>query len=281
MRDGYPAGLLRIVDKIPLSVQVGGIPDDLDAVFIGSHGSVGAHAVEFGPEYSCRGGVDALLHRERGEGNVVGDAYGKPVFRLFSLQVVKDRLDHGGGEFLGTQAVAAADDQRGLLFLHVGGANVLIERFTRCARFLGAVQHGQAPAGRRYRRQEMLGGEGAEEAHLDQAYFLSGPAQVIHRLLRRVATGPHAHDHPFRVGSSGVIKKMIPAAGHLEQPVHLCGYDVRRGPVEAVQGFPVLEENIRILGGASLVGTLRGKGPAAESGYRLPIHHLFDLIVVD
>ena len=65
-------------------------------------------------------------------------------------EIVKDRLDHGGREFLGGQAVAAAHDQRqtrrrgaGVAAMFEQGRHaILVERFAGRARFLGAVEHG-------------------------------------------------------------------------------------------------------------------------------------------
>ena len=65
-------------------------------------------------------------------------------------QVVIDALDHGGGEFLGGEAVASAyhlghavgEGQRAVgLGVEEGLDDVLVERFSLGAGFLGAVQH--------------------------------------------------------------------------------------------------------------------------------------------
>ena len=69
-----------------------------------------------------------------------------PGFGFF--QFIEDGLGHGGCELLGGESVSAAHQvwkpwQPPILeALHQGCEYVLVEGFSRCARFLGAVEHG-------------------------------------------------------------------------------------------------------------------------------------------
>ena len=72
------------------------------------------------------------------------------VFRRVFGEIVKDRLDHRGREFLGGQPVAAADDHGRLApgcaaveaMFDQGRHAILVKRFAGRARLLGAVEHG-------------------------------------------------------------------------------------------------------------------------------------------
>ena len=87
---------------------------------------------------------------EREVGHIIDDADGEVVLRRGLRQFVEDRLDHGRREFLGGQAVAAADDHAARLRSEAsplsagfaqGGDHVQVERFADGTRFLGAVEH--------------------------------------------------------------------------------------------------------------------------------------------
>ena len=97
-------------------------------------------------------------------GHVVVDADGEMILRLLRLEVVEHRLDHRGREFLGGQAVAAADDARqhldaapvvGEALANRGGA-ILEQRLACRARLLRAVQNRNGPHGRRQRLDKPL-----------------------------------------------------------------------------------------------------------------------------
>ena len=112
-------------------------------------------------------------------GDIVVDSDGEVIVRRRLGKIVKDGLDHGRGEFLGGQSVAAADnaghggDFTGGEAFGQGGQNLLVERFAERAGFLGAVQHGDGAHGGGQRGEEMLDGEGTEQADLENADLFS------------------------------------------------------------------------------------------------------------
>ena len=115
VRHGHPAGLFGVIGEIGLGVHVGVVADDLDGALVGADGAVRAQAPELALYRSGRSRVDGPRHGQGGVGDVVGDADGEMVFGLSGFHVVKHGLDHAGREFLGAQAVAAAENDRGLL----------------------------------------------------------------------------------------------------------------------------------------------------------------------
>ena len=107
---GDGAGLLGIVNEVALGVVVGLFADDLDGVLVGADGAIRAESVEQGAHGAGSfGGVVGIVV-QAGVGDVVLDADGEVVLGVGLEQFVVDALDHGGGEFLGGEPVASADD---------------------------------------------------------------------------------------------------------------------------------------------------------------------------
>ena len=85
---GESAGLLGVVHEICLAVQVGGVADDLDGVFVGAHGAVGAHSPDFHVGLSLGSGLDLFGDGQGSVGHVVHDADGEIVLRRIGLKVL-------------------------------------------------------------------------------------------------------------------------------------------------------------------------------------------------
>ncbi len=161
MRHGHRARLLRVIDEVALREQFGFIADDLDRILVGRHRAVGAEAIEDGGEVGVGcGGTESRVEGQRQAGDIVMDADREaPPGQGFGAGG-ENRGDHGRGEFLGAQAVAAADYLRhgretrcvagGIL--GQGDQHVLEQGFAIGAGFLAAVEHGQR-AHRRWQRQ--------------------------------------------------------------------------------------------------------------------------------
>ncbi len=150
MAGGDRARFLGVVDKVALGGVVGLGADDLDGVLVGADCAVGAQAVEHGPDDVLALDVEGPVVAQAGAGHVVVGADAEVVLGGHGGHVVEDRLDHGRGELGRTQAVTAGEDQ-GLVCGGIGlhrladcGADVQIERLAGAARFLGAVEHGDA-----------------------------------------------------------------------------------------------------------------------------------------
>jgi hypothetical protein len=112
MRRGDRAGLLRVIDEVTLHIIRGAGADDLDGVFVGTHGAVRTETVE-----ECEDGAGILGRKsgivvQAGVGHVVLNADGEMVLGLRLLQFVEDSLHHGGRELFGREPVAPTNDER-------------------------------------------------------------------------------------------------------------------------------------------------------------------------
>ena len=104
------AGFLGVVDEVTLRVVVRIFTDDLDGVLVGAHGAVGTQSVEDGAHGLGIFGRERGVNFQAGVGDVVHDAHHEVVARRGLQHFVEHRLHHRGGEFLGRQSVAPADD---------------------------------------------------------------------------------------------------------------------------------------------------------------------------
>src|SRR6185369_9362281 len=208
---------------------------------------------------------------EAAVGDVFLDADHEVVFRFGFFEVVQYRFGHGRGEFLGTQAVAAADDG-GVAFeaefavghgFADGGADVQVERFTQGAGLFGAVQDGDAFDGFGEGLDEGLQGEGTVEVDLDHADLFTLFDQVVDGFLDGVGGGTHDDDDPFGVFGAGVVDQFVFAAGEFAEFVHFFLDDFDAGFVVLVDGFTPLEVDVRVLGGAAHDGPVGGEAAQA------------------
>ena len=92
---GHGAGLLRVVDEIPLGKVVRFGAEDLERVLVGPHGAVGAQPEEKAAENVLALHLERSVEGEAGAGHVVLDADGEMVLRGRPGEVVEDGLDHG------------------------------------------------------------------------------------------------------------------------------------------------------------------------------------------
>ncbi len=142
------------------------------------------------------------------------DADREMVFRLGGRQVVEHRFDHRRREFLGGQPVTAADDLRHGLevapavdqSLIKRGHAVLVQWLAGCARFLGAIQHGDGLDRRRDGREEGLRIERPIEAHFQHAHFFALFDEVLDGFVRRFAARAHQHNNAFGIGGAFVLE---------------------------------------------------------------------------
>ena len=139
MRNGDGAGLLGVIDKVGLGIIVGGFADDFNGVLVGANGAVRTKAVEHGFVGATHGGAEGGVVLKARTSDVFVDTDDKVFLRLGFAQVVKDRLGHGRGKFLGAKTIAAADDNRIAVQLAAavghrfadGGANIHIKRLAQ------------------------------------------------------------------------------------------------------------------------------------------------------
>ena len=289
--DGGGTGLLGVVHEVALNVQVRVLADDLDGVLVGAHGTVGTEAEEHGARHVVRFRGVIFIVRDAGAQHVVVDADGEVVLGSVLFQAVIDALDHGGSEFLGGEAVAAAyhlghavgeGERAGALGVKEGLDDVLVERFALGAGFLGAVQHGDLPDRGGERLDQFRGGEGAEQAHLEHAHLgvFTGD-HGFHRFFHGFRAGTHQDDHAFSVRGAGVVHQMVGTAREVRKPVHGLLHDGGGGFIELVDRFTALEVNVRVLGGAAQHGSVRRQGAFAEGVRPFLLDHAVQRIVRD
>ena len=280
MADRQAAALFGIVGKIPLRIQVGVVSDDLDGVFVGAHGTVGAQAPEFAADGGFRGGIGKFGLQQRKVGHVVGDAHGKAgLFAGFGVAV--HRKDLAGGHILAAQAVAAGVDRH--RFKPAAAQrrhHIQVQRLADGARLLGAVQHGDGFDRIRQGAQQMLPGEGAVQPHLDEARLLAVGPLVVDDLLDGLAHRAHRHDDLLGVWIAVVVEQVVVAADHRVDLVHIFLYHAGQGIVELVGDLPLLEVDVGVLGAAAQHGAVGGKPAVAEGIHRGAIQQLLQLGVV-
>ena len=278
---GQAARLLGVIHKVSLAVQVGRVANDLDRVLVRADRAVRAHAPELCAGLAFGGGVDLLRQRQGGEGHVVNNADGEVVLRGLGLEVFVNRQDLARGGVLGGQAVAAADDLHRDAFFLVDRADILIERLAHCARLLGAVEHGDALAGRRHGGEEVLGRERAVQMHIDHADLFALRHQVIDGLLGGLGDRAHNDDDAVGIRRAVIIVQMIVAAGQLVDLLHVVLNSGRDRGDLLVACLAALEEDIRVDRGAAGGGVLRVERVLAECLEGVHVHQRAQVLVVE
>ena len=285
--DGDGTGLLGVIDEVALAEVGGLLGDDLDGVLVGTHGAVSAQAVEEGAGHIGGLHIEAGVVGQGGVADVVHDADGEAVLRLVLLQVLVHGLDHGRGELLGGEAVAATHDlgvEGGVALLPAlvqGGDDFQVHGLGGGTRLLAAVQHGQLLDGGGQGADELGDGEGPEQADLQDADLLALLEGVLDVLVGGVAAGAHDDDHALGLGVPVVVVEAVVAAGEGAEAVHLLLHDGGAGGVVGIAGLAGLEEGVRILGRAADHRGVGGQGQGAELGHELVRHHVAEVRVVE
>ena len=115
VRNGHGAGFLGVVDEIALREIAGFLADDLGGVLVGAHCAISAQTEEYAAHGIIAFNAEMRVVADAFAGQVIFNAHGKVVHGAFFFQFIKDALDHGGSEFLGRKAKAAANHDRGCL----------------------------------------------------------------------------------------------------------------------------------------------------------------------
>ena len=279
VRNGDAARLFRIVHKVTLSVLVGVVADNFDAVLVGADGTVRAQAVELAANGACGSGVDEFVQGQVVAGDVVDDTDGEAVF-VGSAHVLIDGVDHGGVEFLAAQTVSAAQDDRvGLAFQ--SGYDVQVQRFAQGTGFFRPVHNGNVFCRLRNDCGKCVRVEGTIQTNLYQTDFLSQVGQVIYGFFACVGAGTHNDDDLFGVGRAYVIKQMIASAGQRGNFVHVLLDDAGNGCVVFVCGFPVLEVNVAVLRGTLLNGVFGVQSARSEIVDIFHVDQFLHVFVID
>ena len=275
------AGLLGVIGEVALRIHVGMVADDLDGVLVRADGAVRTEAVELAGDGAFRRRVDLLLHIEGGEGYVVDDADGEVVL-LRAIQVIEHSLRHGGREFLGTEAIAAAEDHDVMdARFRERADDVLIERLAEGTGFLGAVEHRDLLAGLGQSGNELIGRERTIQANLDQAELCALCVEVVDGLFHNIRAGAHGYDDLVRIGRADVVEQVVLASGDLADFVHVMLNDGRDRFIIFVAGFAVLEVDVRVLRAAAQVRMLRVQGAGTEGRNRIAVKQLIHVLIID
>ena len=189
-------------------------------------------------------------------GHVIFDAHREVVLRTFGGEVVEHRLDHGRGKFLGRKAIPPAQHpghgaEGGLARGHhlVQRRHAIeIQRFARGARFFRAIHHRDRLDRGRQGRHQPPRIERPEQPHLKHPDLPAVGVQIIHRLLRGVATRSHQHDHLLGVRRPVILIEVIAAPGYLGELFHDPRRDLGAGLIKLVAGLARLEKHVGILG---------------------------------
>ncbi len=86
-------------------------------------------------------------------------------------------------------------------------------------------------------------------------------------------TRTHHDDNAFRLGMAGVVEQAIRASSDPGKPVHHRLYDRRAIPVKWIGGFPRLEIDVGVHGGAAYAWIFRRQGPLAVFADPVIVYH--------
>ena len=104
------SGFFRVIHKIALCIEIGVLPDDLDRILIGPHGTIRAQSEEQSlPPFTFIQFKSGIVF-QAGECDVIIDTNSKPIFGSFLFQFIKYGLYHRRCELLGRKSIATAGD---------------------------------------------------------------------------------------------------------------------------------------------------------------------------
>ncbi len=269
--DRHRSGLLRVVVEEALGVVIGRLADDLDRVLVGPHRTVGAQAEEHRPVGLLRLADEVRVPRQAGAADIVIDADGEVVLRPILDQVVEDGLGHPGGEVLGRQAVATAENRRQVRHWYRsgrqpfgdGGLHVDVERLSGAAGLLRPVQHGDPANALRQRGNHGGRVERPIQPHLEQPDLLTTGVQGADDFLQHLGGRTHDDHDALGIRRADVVEEVVGAPDEPGKAIHHRLDDGRGVQVEEIDRFPPLEVDIRVLGGTAYRRTFGGEAALA------------------
>jgi len=265
MGNGHGPGFLRVVHEVALGIVVGFLTDNLDGVFVGADGTIGAEAVEQGANGTGSFGVEVVVPIEGGMGDIVDDTTNEVVLGFGGDEVIEDRQHHSRVELLGTQSVATGIDARhggqrtGIVGerLHEGGLDILIHRIADGAGFFGSIQNGDALGGFGQCGEKILDAPRPEETDLDHSDFSSLRHEMLHHLMHGFRARAHDDHDIFGVGSTDIVEQVVVPSGQLGETIHVLLHDARAVRIKAIHGLAMLKEHVRVLRRASQNRSIR------------------------
>ena len=123
----------------------------------------------------------------------------------------------------------------------------MIKGFALSAGLLAAIEHRDLLHRVGQGGQQMLAGEGAIQAHLDQAHLFAGGVKGFHRFVGGFGAGAHHDDDALGFRIAHIIEEPVLTAGACGEFIHGFLHGFRAGLINGINGFASLEENIGVL----------------------------------
>ena len=272
------AGLLGVIIKVSLRVHVSVVADDLDGVLVRTDSTVSTKSPELAVHcaFRCR---DELRTGLQGQ---VRDIIFDTEREALLINIFKDSLDLCRIRILGAETIASGIDFDVLeLGIKECGDNVEVKRLAGSARFLCPVEDVDDLCGLRDRCKKCIVAERTIQSDFDDTDL--GPfllAHIIDGLIDRLADGAHSDDDGFRFRIAIIVEEAVVRTDLLVDLVHVLLNDCRHLIICRVACFTSLEEDIRVLSGASLARMIRIQSMIAEFLDRFMIDHLVQISII-
>ena len=159
VRNGNAAGFFGIVGEITLRVHIGMVADNLNRVLVRTNRAVCTQAPELAALGAFAGNVNLVRSGKRSIGNVINNADGKVVFRIFRFKIFINGKNIRRCQIFAAEAITAADNHRAAACVIKRAAHIHVKRFAESARLFGTVQNGNAFNSFRNCRHKMLNAE--------------------------------------------------------------------------------------------------------------------------
>ncbi len=257
------------------------VSDDLDGVLVRADGAVRTESVELALSGARLDDGNLTLDRERLEGDIVDDADGEAVLRLFGLEIIEDGHDLSRSGVLGRKTIAASDYERALLLALEEGLDIEVERLSERTGLLCAVEHRNPLDALRKNLEEVLLGEWTIEVDGDDTIVAALLGEVVDGLLGSFGNGTHGYDDVLRILGTVICEWTILPSGELADFAHVTGNDVRNGIISLVPGLDSLEINVAVLGCSAGYRSVRIERPLAEILETLLADHSAECILVE
>ncbi len=280
MGHGNTAGLLGVIGKISLSIELGLVADDLDGGLVGTNGTVGTQAPELAGSGAFWSQIHILWVQWQGSAvEIIIDADGKAVHWNVFLQLLVDAQYLVRIYVLAAQTITATYDNWMPVSAVEGSANILVQRLAQSTWLLGAIHNSNLGYGLRDSIQEVLYGEWTEEVNCYHTYLLALAVQVINSLNQGLVQGAHSNNNTLSIWCTVVVEYMVFTASNLGQVCHGLLYQVWNCLIILVDSLTGLEVDIVVLGCTTDAWMVRVQGLAAELVYGIPVQNLAQLLI--
>jgi len=279
--NGHRTGFLGVIHKVTLCAIFSLLTNDLDRVFVGAHGTIGAQAKEHAALDIRGSNAEGGVVGKAGVGKVIVNAHGKVVLGFGLGKFFKYRLDHGGRKFLGGKTIPTTNDNR---HGFEGGSScsqtfrkrgdyIHVQGFTCRTGFLAAIENSNGPGCGWQCFEEMLHGKRSVEVNCQNADLLALANQVFGGFLGSLSTRAHDDDHAFRIRCANIIKQVILPTNQSCKFIHLRLNDGGELLIIRINCFASLEVHVRVLGGTAQYRVIGRETPVAMRQNQVIINH--------